>query len=59
MFGGMLINIIFISFALLFITKQIFEKQIDTIQEIVDNRFEVMGDGFALQHLNRQNQVNV
>lgn len=57
MFGGMLINIIFTSFAVIFMSSQIFGNQIDSIQEIVENRFDLAGDGFALQQLNRQNQV--
>lgn len=57
-FAGMLLNIIVISFALFFITNQIFEEQTDTVQKIIENQFKLVGDEFALHHLVRQNQVN-
>lgn len=39
-------------------TTPLFESQIQSRQEIIDNRFEMVGDGFALQQLIKQNEVN-
>lgn len=55
--GGILLNIILTSFTVIFMSNQIFGNQIESIQEIVENRFDLVGDGFALQQLNRNKQV--
>lgn len=54
----MLIYIVANSFFLLFITAPIYEDQIKTRQEIIQNQFELVGDRIALQHLRIENQVN-
>lgn len=41
-----------------YMTTPLFESQIQSRQEIIDNRFEMVGDGFALQQLIKQNEVN-
>lgn len=59
LFGATLSFIVFNAFFLLFVTFPIYEHQINTRQEIIDNRFELIGDAFAFQHLKLQNdQVN-
>lgn len=57
MFCGVLINIIVASFAMLFVTRLIFEKPIDSVQEIVKKQFELVGDEFGFQQLSKQKQV--
>lgn len=42
-----------------FLGNPVSNKQIATIQELVENSFELIGDDFALQHLNKQNKVSV
>lgn len=58
LFGGMLVYIVLTSFLLLLITIPIYEDQIGTIHEIIQKRFDLAGDAFALQHLRMQNVVN-
>lgn len=59
LWGAMLSFIVTNSFFLLFITIPIYEHQIKTKQEIIQQRFELVGDGFALQHLRMHNQVSI
>lgn len=40
-----------------FMTTNIYENQIRSINEIINNNFELIGDDFALQHLMQQNEV--
>lgn len=35
----------------------IYEKQIDSIEEIVEKSFDLAGDSFAKQHLMKQTEV--
>lgn len=58
-FGATLSYIVSTSLYLKVITYPIFENQIQTIDEIIGKEFELIGDGFALQHLKMQYQVNV
>lgn len=57
LFCAIIITNFISSFMLLLLTTPIYENQIESIQEIVDNQFEVISDTFALQHLKLQNQV--
>lgn len=57
-FGAMLSYIVTNSIVLLLITHPFYENQIKSIQEIIDGDFKLVGDGFALQHLMQQKQVN-
>lgn len=57
-FGALLTYIVATSFYLLLLTNPRFEDQIKLRHEIIDERFELVGEGFALQHLMKQNQVN-
>lgn len=57
-FGAFLIYIITSSFWLYFTANPIFEKQISSVHEIVNGNFQLAGDGFALQHLMKQNEVD-
>lgn len=56
-FGAMLSYIVTNSILLHYVTHPIYENQIQSIEEIIDNDFEIVGDSFALQHLKMQNQV--
>lgn len=58
-FGAMLSYIVTTSMLLFFLTKPLYEKQIQSIGEIIDKDFEIVGDGFALQHLKMQHQVSL
>lgn len=58
LFGAMIINIFFNSFSMLVMTTPIFESQIESFQEIINNRFELTGDRFALECLQQRNKVN-
>lgn len=40
------------------VTTQMFAHRIETIREIVQNSYKLIGDEFALQHLMRQNEVS-
>lgn len=57
MFG----NLVFVNNVLSFIirnmTSTIYEHQIETIQEIIENSFELTGDDFTFKHLIQQNEV--
>lgn len=35
-----------------------FEKQIESVDEILSNAYELVGDEFALHHLMQQNEVS-
>lgn len=35
------------------------QKQISTIQEIIEHSFELVGDDIALHHLKKQNEVSI
>lgn len=39
-------------------STQIYEKPIENVKEIVTSSFKLKGDGFALQQLMKQSQVN-
>lgn len=56
-FGQMIFTIYFGGVMLTFIMEPIYEKQINSIQEIVDQSFDLTGDEFAWQHLMRQTEV--
>lgn len=56
--GAMLFCNICFAFTMNFLTTSIYENQIEW-QNIMDGSFDLAGDGFALQHLMKQNQVNV
>lgn len=56
-FGSMIFMIVSIAKTLMFVTTTFYEKQIDSIQEIVDGSFDLIGDDFALQHLMKQTEV--
>lgn len=43
---------------MIFITNPILEPQVQSIQEIVRQKFSLMGDQFALHQILQQNQVN-
>lgn len=55
-FGCMIFVITTMSVMFKIMTNPIYENQVKTIEEIV-NRFDLVGDEFALQHLMRQNEV--
>lgn len=57
LFGCMIYTISTMSIMFKFITKPIYKHQIQSVQEIIDQRFHLIGDEFALQHLIRQNEV--
>lgn len=56
--SSFLFDIKFILLWTKYMTTPLFERQIQSRQEIIDNRFETVGDGFALQQLIKQNEVN-
>ena len=56
--GAMVFYTITNSFILLFITIPIYEHQIETRQEIIQQRFALVGDAFALKHLKIQNEAS-
>lgn len=58
-FGSMLFMIVVIAKTFAFATTPLYDKQIDSIREIVDESFDLIGDDFALQHLMQQNEVGV
>lgn len=57
-FGAMITYILINSMFVLFMNTPIYEKQIESIHEINKGGYELAGDGFALQHLEKQSQVN-
>lgn len=57
LFGSMIYVITVMSFMLYVIEKSIFENQMKTIKEIVDNSYDFVGDGYALEHLMGQKEV--
>lgn len=56
--GGIMLTTTLNSMILLFITNPIFNSQIESIQELMNGHFELVGDEFALIHLMGQNQVS-
>lgn len=57
--GATLFVIIINSVALSFITTPIFQPQIETIQEIVSNEFNFVGNKFVLMQLLQKPEVNI
>lgn len=55
--GCMIFDIILLSICMKILNTRYYVNQIETIQEIADS-FDLVGDGFALQHLMKQNHVN-
>lgn len=62
---AILIHIVTTTFIVSFMMKTIndpqLENQVSSIQEIIDEKipFELVGDGFALEHLRRQKEVDI
>lgn len=56
-FGAMIYVITMMSLILKCLCNPIFEDQIETIEEIIDNSYDLVGDGSALQHLMRRREV--
>lgn len=59
LFGGMGFNIILCSFILKITANPIFNTQIKSVHEIVDGKFDLVGDRFALQHMMKKNEVPI
>lgn len=57
LFGSMIYVITVMSFMLNVINRPIFENQVKTIEETIDNSYDFAGDGYAFQHLMKQNEV--
>lgn len=57
-FGAMLVSIVCNCITILILTKPIFDDQIGTLHEIIENGFNLSGDSIVLQHLKQHNQVN-
>lgn len=57
--AALLFFIIGNTFVLVFVTIPLYEDQITTTQEIIQQRFDLVGDSFAFQHLKLQNEVNL
>lgn len=58
-FGAMLSYIVTTSMLLLLLKNPMYEKQIQSIEEIIRKDFEIVGDKFAFQHLKMQHQVSL
>lgn len=58
LFGSMIFYTSFISIWTKFMTSFIFEHQVESIREILNYNFELVGDEFSFNHIMRQNQVN-
>lgn len=56
-FGGMIFVIHLLTIFMHLSNIIIYDRQIQTIREIVDNSFNLMGDGFVLHHVKEQNEV--
>lgn len=46
------------TFILLFMLSPIFEKQVNTVNEIIEQKFDLVGDNLTLQMLSQRYQVN-
>lgn len=57
LYGSVVFNICLISCMINFLKKPLYEDQIDSIQQIINNSYELAGDEFALEHLVKQNGV--
>lgn len=57
LFGGMIFVIVVTTFVVKVYTSPIYNSQIETIAEILENNFVLVGGRFALQKLLQQNQV--
>lgn len=57
LFGCMIFGITFASFLHQSVLTNTFKHQVNSIREVVDNRFKLAGDEFAFQQLIKQNQV--
>lgn len=62
-FGSLLLgNIVFgsnvLSFILRTMTSTVYEKQVESVQEVMRRSYELAGDEFALQHLIIRNEVD-
>lgn len=57
LFGGILFVIVVTTFVIKLYTSPIYNSQTETIAEILDNNFDLVGGQFALQKLLQQNQV--
>lgn len=58
LFGSLIFTVEFLALFLNLLNTTMFKHQIQSIQEILDQSFQVVGDDFALQHLKKQNTVN-
>lgn len=45
------------AFLIVFISRVLYEKQIDTIEEIADQHYRLVGEDFVLNYLNASNVV--
>lgn len=55
--GCMLFDTVFIALWTKSMTTPFYNVQIKLKREIIDNHFQLAGDGFALQHILKHNQV--
>lgn len=56
LFSALLFDILFMTLWTKNMTTPVFKHQVQSVQEIIDNRFKLAGDGFALHQL-KQNEV--
>lgn len=57
-FGSILYGIVILSCLMINLKDSFYKDQVESIQEIVDDSFEIIGDSFALQQMMRQNAVS-
>lgn len=57
LFGCLLFVIVFGVHCQLFMTNRIYEKQVNTVDELIANDYSLAGDSVALKHLCEQNEV--
>lgn len=55
----MLFGNICLAFTMKMLTKLIYDHEFRSVQDIIGGSFYLTGDKFALQHLMKQNQVNL
>lgn len=58
-FGGMIFVAYLLTIFMHLSSIRIYDHQIQSIREIVDNTLNLKGDGFVFHHLKTQNEVNV
>lgn len=57
--AGILHTIVILTGSMAILMNPIYEDQINSIAEILDDSFEIVGDSFALHHIMRKNEVSL